>query len=871
MQRPRQVLKLNSLFENDENARAKAAYELTEIAEKAEFCLLILISALKDRSPLVRENAAWTLKEWGPRISEISKNCEILNPKQFLLAYGEAILQKLRWYSENITFLRNTIEKFSCDELQIAATLLLKLVLLGKKRGGSHLKSERQRLHLMLVEYVNSGDRKEKELIEFIEKSISKEERARKTSPDKSNIPLQIKKKIVTPNTIIIYFQGTLSIENILVFERSIFSALDRGAREIFLDLSQVSFMDSSILGNIMIFIDLLEKLDGKLAITETSPSISDLFDMLGVASVPIFALPEEAEQLPRLDFMEEAVLEKSKKKKRGRRRVEKRKMWEEKKEQREKISLPKDKKEKKLPPKPGKADFFPKEKEVEKKTPPKPSESKQAFFRQKVEEKIPEKKEEAERPKQRHRLLVKPEELDITERIQKALLEQEEGLTQRVKCAKAPMRKKARAIGFIQAIGQIFLLPIYGVFYLFKGVYFLSKQIYQTLCKELKYLKNIFSHFIHYCQRQWQKIRESETPVFELFLSEDAGRPGPVERLIAQSTILMKGLQVTIGLHFILLANLFDSIIEIFTAYIHGIFSTWKMARTIKRRIDRERSNTQVTALAEDLSLARIYLSRMLKLSSFSLEENEKLFSQAKDWKKISASTFPLKLALEIRGHLDQMKRDLAFLTMDQVRELVQGTLQDFFLSFIPNPIDFLVPWKDLFLLSFFLKYSRVEIEKMYVAWLVEYQNTIDLLQQKYGFQETLKPHHVELMNHEKKLLSEVKYTEMKALNLQEAVEKNRENIKRLIYMLCKPQLFMYPRHWSRIDLLRELAKGEIKVHCSCSIEWERWLTTKIDKALQKVGYKPSIHEKHMRLQERLDFRARHRLQHKLSQSFVL
>ena len=45
---------------------------------------------------------------------------------------------------------------------------------------------------------------------------------------------------------------------------------------------------------------------------------------------------------------------------------------------------------------------------------------------------------DDEKKPKQRHRLLVNPQELGLTTRIRKALLEQDMGITQRIKRAVA-------------------------------------------------------------------------------------------------------------------------------------------------------------------------------------------------------------------------------------------------------------------------------------------------------------------------------------------------------------------------------------------------------------------------------------------------
>lgn len=429
------------------------------------------------------------------------------------------------------------------------------------------------------------------------------------------------------------------------------------------------------------------------------------------------------------------------------------------------------------------------------------------------------------------------------------------------------PLRKKARRSPFIALLTlpfKILALPLVGAFYLVRGLY---RGVRGLLWKAR--------------ERLVQKAREAGMPVFELFLSEDCGRPGPVERLAAQSVLLMRAIQATLGLKFILLANAVDSVLEAITGYLQGIFQTWKMMGAVRRRIERERSRTQVRGVAEDLALGRVGLSRMLGLCGFYLEECSLSLPDSSAWHKVTHPSFPLKLALEIRGHLDEMKRDLDFVTSGQVRQLVGRSVGDFLWSFIPNPLNIIIPWKDLLLLAFAMKYSRREIEEMYVSFVHSYHETVSLLEEKYrgelgaDYGEGLTSYQRDLFDHEQKMLQRIQKRDIfqDGGRLEEYIDRDKSHLQRLLRALSNPGQFIDPRRWYRADLLAEVKtmKDMQRVHPQNVLELERWLTREVERALREQGYAADTEEREARFREAKDFRRRYRLQRKLSRQFLL
>ena len=60
-----------------------------------------------------------------------------------------------------------------------------------------------------------------------------------------------------------------------------------------------------------------------------------------------------------------------------------------------------------------------------------------------------------------------------------------------------------------------------------------------------------------------------AEVRKFERWLGDDAGAPGALERLVAQSLLIMKLIQKTIGVSFVIIANGLDTILGIITGYV--------------------------------------------------------------------------------------------------------------------------------------------------------------------------------------------------------------------------------------------------------------------------------------------------------------
>ena len=414
---------------------------------------------------------------------------------------------------------------------------------------------------------------------------------------------------------------------------------------------------------------------------------------------------------------------------------------------------------------------------------------------------------------------------------------------------------------------GFVLILPFVGAFFLMKSVLVIFATIFSLIGSLFTDLRELlFGSLSGLRERLRKQAAEAGIGVFELFLSDEAGRPGPIERTFAQSMTFLRMMQATIGLYFIVVVSLLDALLAMFTVWIHGIFLGWKAFLTVRKRARQQFLRNQCYELADELMVSRLRLSRLFTFVGFYLEEAEDTLPQVEKWQELTGKTFPLRLTLDIRNHLDDMRRDLSLLTKAQAAQAARGSVVSFLVGFIPNPLSVLVSWKDIFVLTFFMKYSRDDIEKMYLDMFEVYRHTIEGLQEKNFLEqghialEKLEPYHTETMCHEEDMLSrcdEERYEGFTQLN--QCANKNRRNLQRLIQMLCVPVAFVEPDKWSRIDLVKEVGKMEAleRYHPIFSVEMENWLTHFVQRNLRVEG-KPSSYEKELRKTERQERKKR-------------
>lgn len=321
------------------------------------------------------------------------------------------------------------------------------------------------------------------------------------------------------------------------------------------------------------------------------------------------------------------------------------------------------------------------------------------------------------------------------------------------------------------------------------------------------------------------QIVREvGESPWFEKWLGSDAGQPGPFERFVAQFRFLLHIFQMTIGTHFVLFAHFLDIIIEFIASYIHTIFQTWNISKTLARAAKRKLSNTEIEEICREFLKVKKLLSRVFVFSEYKIDPEED-------------PTFPLELVLETRHQLAEMKRDLSMLTEKQIQNFVKEQASERFKALLPNPLDLFPAFKDLFLLMFFVKYSRQEIEKMYIDLIHSYRRMIQLKASSLGYD--LEEGKISFEPHDHHFLPLLQNTENNE-DLEIAINATREKIQRLIQTLCRAGQYFDARKWSRYDLIRENSKifKSISPHPKFELEFNRWLTREVEKNLKKKGF---------------------------------
>ncbi|BBM82122.1 flavin reductase family protein [Candidatus Uabimicrobium amorphum] len=313
-----------------------------------------------------------------------------------------------------------------------------------------------------------------------------------------------------------------------------------------------------------------------------------------------------------------------------------------------------------------------------------------------------------------------------------------------------------------------------------------------------------------------------------ESWLSDDAGRPGPLEWFSVYFVPLLKLAQKTIGLHFVLVVHFFDTTLKVIGNYINSIYYSWRMFWTLRRKQQRQKGS-QSEYLVADLFHARILLSKIFHFRGFYLEDFELSESQQQQ----ITSNFQLKEVIEVRRHLEQMRQDLDILTNEQTLQTAKSSLSSFLFSYIPNPFELISAWKDWCIIAFVLRYRREEVEKMYVEFVASYRQSIDIL----GNADV-----VEYNNHERKMKERLGEKIVLSNSLKDGIEDNKKKIQRLIYALANPHYLLTPSKWPRKDLLREIFLGqEDNCHTIYFVELERYLFYEIKTALLKEGIKVS------------------------------
>lgn len=356
-----------------------------------------------------------------------------------------------------------------------------------------------------------------------------------------------------------------------------------------------------------------------------------------------------------------------------------------------------------------------------------------------------------------------------------------------------------------------------------------------------------LIKSFASWLKRKCTKeIAGVEIPLFEGFLSEDAGQPGILERTIAQSRLLIATLQLTIGLRVVMLINLCDNLLDFVAGYINNIYRTWKISKSIHKRLARRATQQQIQGIYQELDIVRYQISRLLCLPHFC--------PYTSDFKENDPQeTFALELVLEIRYRLDEMKRDLSILTVKQMSATAKKSVWEFITSFIPNPTELITPWKDFVIFALFMRYSRRDLYTMYIEVLMSYRNIIMCLDTNECFITAV---------HEQQMQKYVNKTHEQH-DIEQHIEECRLQLQRIIQMLTNAHKMIEMRCLHLQDLWFE-CRNNSKEHLGVRfhLEWEKRINRQVERCLKA---KNPWHRR-----EKLLFYRRYHLQKKLAAKFI-
>lgn len=346
--------------------------------------------------------------------------------------------------------------------------------------------------------------------------------------------------------------------------------------------------------------------------------------------------------------------------------------------------------------------------------------------------------------------------------------------------------------------------------------------------------------------------------------LSEHAGNPGLVEYLVLQSKQIMKFFHATFGYQFLLLASSLDVIIRNTVGWVQGIFYTWCMWRSFRKK-NYDDSEDNVAGWNNDFTLTRMRIRRFFGWGDFEFAEGFECLKNKKLQTNMTSPTFGLQLVIEMRQQIDEMKRDLHFLTSYEMEKLADNSFKDFLISFIPNPFQIINEWKDIFLLTFRITYTRTDFRNAYIDSIVSHKNITALLKKERDENEE------SFLACENELVTAVNYDDSTPW-IHDEISKYRSSLQRLLQISYRPTKIINPENWPRGELLIELRRMQIakSYRMSVVLECESWLTQEILKILHEKQIEFSIWEKELQKKELQDHQQRKNLQANLCALFI-
>jgi anti-sigma B factor antagonist len=105
----------------------------------------------------------------------------------------------------------------------------------------------------------------------------------------KASLPFAAELVETTNGYALIALRGELDIYTAPRFEEVLLESIDAGTRRLIVDLTEVSFIDSTALGVVVGAVKQLRMVDGSLEIICTSPDIRRIFEITGLDRILTF------------------------------------------------------------------------------------------------------------------------------------------------------------------------------------------------------------------------------------------------------------------------------------------------------------------------------------------------------------------------------------------------------------------------------------------------------------------------------------------------------------------------------------------------------------------------------------------------------
>ncbi len=444
-----------------------------------------------------------------------------------------------------------------------------------------------------------------------------------------------------------------------------------------------------------------------------------------------------------------------------------------------------------------------------------------------------------------------------------------------------APARSKSAFSALGRIVSTILMFPLIVLAAPFAALYWVGKQI----------KRGVGWMFSRSRASLEKKAQEKGVKLYELFLSEEATKPGPIERTIAQSKVLLRVVSAFFGLWTVALLCFVDAVLSVFTQYAHKLLGYWKTLKSKGKTFLRKRNRTLHQGMAEDLMKLRLQLSQLLLMPGFSPQECAASISKEELKALVLSPTFPLHQVLEARCRLDEVKTDIGGLSGFHLQTFLKkaikgGILQvgekilDLFKHIVPNPFLFVRGWKDLYLMWRYMRYSRRELLEMYARLVDDFQTLLAISLESANTKdaekdippETVEPVLMALFPYEEALFERLglqrnSLLQKSEMNQRLAVEATQRDMQRLLQVMCLAGRFLLPQRWSRAELLLEYQAMSVNNRFSpqVALEVEAWLDQEVKQIIDSTKILAPHEEFEAQLQEEALRKSRQRALRKI------